>query len=258
MTKIKIGTLNCQNNEDNRLDRNNHAYILADHILNEQYDILGLQELTISYTKKINSYLKKHKFYGAYQYGKGIFGTRFPIIKSFNQSNKIVTLYNINSTRTYALPWIPYSIKDLIKMIKKCCLTRRTLTEIELTLNNDKIYVFNTHLDYYIPRLQQRQLNYLLKKIYKYQKKGKIVIMGDFNLHINDKIFKDFIKKLDDIDIVRVPVDSKTNASHYKDTTAIDHIFIPREWKMLDYGLISDDIDSITDHKAIYVDVSID
>ena len=82
--------------------------------------------------------------------------------------------------------------------------------------------------------------------------------MGDFNLHINDKIFKDFIKKLDDIDIVRVPVDSKTNSSHYKDTTAIDHIFIPREWKMLDYGLISDDIDSITDHKAIYVDVSID
>ena len=58
MTKIKIGTLNCQNNEDNRLDRNNHASILADHILNEQYDILGLQELTISYTKKINSYLE--------------------------------------------------------------------------------------------------------------------------------------------------------------------------------------------------------
>lgn len=258
MTKIKIGTLNCQNNEDNRLDRNNHAEILADHILNEQYDILGLQELTISYTKKINSYLKEYKFYGAYQYGKGIFGTRFPIIKSFNQANKIITTYNINYTRTYALPWIPYSIKDLIKMIKKRCLTRRTLTRIDITLAENNLYIFNTHLDYYIPRLQQRQLNYLLKKIYKYQKKGEVVIMGDFNLHINDQIFKDFIQKLADLNIVRVPVDGKTNASHYNDTTAIDHIFIPRKWKMLDYGLIAEDLDNITDHKAIYVEVNID
>ena len=82
--------------------------------------------------------------------------------------------------------------------------------------------------------------------------------MGDFNLHINDQIFKDFIQKLADLNIVRVPVDGKTNASHYSDTTAIDHIFIPRKWKILDYGLIAEDLDNITDHKAIYVEVNID
>lgn len=258
MTKIKIGTLNCQNNEDNRLDRNNHALILANHILEIKYDILGLQELTIPYTEKIKKYLKKYYFYGKYQYGKGIFGTRFPIVKCFNQANKIVTPYHINKTKTYALPWIPYSIKDLMKMLKKRCLTRRTITRIDLTFNQKDIYIFNTHLDYYIPRLQERQLNYLLKKINKYQKKGQVVIMGDFNLHIGDRIFDEFINKLESIDIVRVPVNDKTNSNNYRDTTAIDHIFIPRNWQIVEYGLISDDLTSITDHKAIIVEVIID
>ncbi len=258
MTKIKIGTLNCQNNEDNRLDRNNHAKILAEHILNEQYDILGLQELTIPYTTKIKRYLKKYHFYGAYQYGKGLFGTKFPIVKSFNQANKIITSYRISNTFTYGLPWIPYSIKDIMKMLKKRCLTRRTITRIDLILNQTPVYIFNTHLDYYIPRLQKRQLNYLLKKIIKYHKRGQIVIMGDFNLHINDQIFREFIDKLETLDIIRVPVNDKTNSNHYRDTTAIDHIFIPRKWQMLDCGLLTDDLSSITDHKAIYVEVEID
>jgi len=75
--KLKIGTLNCQNNTENRQNRNNHAILLGEHILKQKYDILGTQELTMRFTRKVDEYLREYHFYGDYQYGRGIIGTCF-------------------------------------------------------------------------------------------------------------------------------------------------------------------------------------
>ena len=80
--------------------------------------------------------------------------------------------------------------------------------------------------------------------------------MGDFNLCLEDEIFTKFIKELDDRKISRVPVLDKTNAEKYRQCSPIDHIFIPAYWDIKGYGIIN--LDSITDHKAVYVEVDID
>ncbi len=256
--RLKIGTLNCQNNTENRQNRNDHASLLANYILEKKYDILGTQELTMRFTRKVDSYLKEFNFYGDYQYGRGIIGKYFPIVKTFNQGNQIITHMSVASTRTRTLPWIPHCLKDFIRALKKPSLERRIVTRIELETEKERIYIMNTHLDYYTPSVQKRQLNYLLKKIKKYRNYGSIVLMGDFNLEVSDSLFSEFIEELEKLDIVRVPVNEKTNADRYREKSAIDHIFIPKNWKIIGCGTVDmEELSNITDHKAVYVDVDI-
>ncbi len=257
--KLKIGTLNCQNNDENRNNCHNHAQILAHHILEQKYDILGTQELTMKFTRAVDHYLKEYDFYGDYQYGRGIIGRYFPIIKSFNQGNHIITPLPVAETRTRVLPWLRYHWKDFWRAFKKKSIARRIMTRIELDMPRERIYVFNTHLDYYTPALQKRQLAYVLKKIKKYYRYGSIVLMGDFNLETKDDIFADFIQELELLGIVRVPVFDKTNHAKYREKTSIDHIFIPKKWKILECGTLNmEDLSYLTDHKAVYVEVLTD
>lgn len=257
--KLKIGTLNCQNNIDNRKNHNNRAQLLARHILKRKYDILGTQELTMKFTKRVDHYLRVYNFYGDYQYGRGIIGTKIPIIKSFNQGNQIITNLPVATTSTRSLPWLRYSWKEFIRAFKKKSIARRIMTRVELDMPQERVYIFNTHLDYYTPSLQKKQLDYILKRIKKYRSYGSIVLMGDFNLEVTDKIFEDFINELEKLEIIRVPVLDKTNASKYREKTSIDHIFIPKKWKIIEYGTVDvEDLRYLTDHKAVYVEALID
>ena len=254
--KLKVGTINCQNNEENRSIKNNNSNFLAEHISNSGYDIVGTQELTMNFTNRLFRNLKKinnYNIYGGYQYGRGIFGTRLPIIRTFNQANKILTKYPSHKTSTKSLPWVPRNWNDFKKAWKKKCITRRILTSVKLNIDDKNIYVINTHLDYYLYDVQKRQLEYLIDRIKLYQQDGKIILMGDFNLTTEEKLFTDFIDELDKLGIKRVPVNDKTNASKYRQTTAIDHIFVSKEFNIIDYGIY--DIDDITDHKAVYTNI---
>lgn len=254
--KLRIGTLNCQNNEENRDLRNDNALILSNHINDIKYDILGTQELTIKFTNKVKSFLDDYKVYGKYQYGSGIIGTKIPLLKDYNQGNQIITKCMCKKTKTYTMPWIPKTFKDFVKAWKKKSMTKRMVTITELEVNDSTIFVLNAHLDYYIPNVQQRQLNYIYKKITNYLTKGNVILMGDFNLDLEEDMFNDFISRLDSIGIKRVPMNKKTNSDRHYEESAIDHIFIPNSWKIIDYGYI-DGLDNITDHKAVYVDVEI-
>ena len=80
--------------------------------------------------------------------------------------------------------------------------------------------------------------------------------MGDFNLDLEEDIFNKFIDRLKNIGIKRVPMNKKTNSDSHYEESAIDHIFIPESWNIIDYGIV-DGLDDITDHKAVYVDVDI-
>lgn len=258
MEYFRIGTLNFQNNKANRRNENDNAAILANHIVEKGYDILGTQELTRGFIKKVHEYLKEYSFYGGYQYGKNIFGMRLPIIKDYNQSNKIITKKKAINIRTRALPWIPSNYEDLKKSLIKKSLSRRIVTKIEIEEKNNKFYIINTHLDYCLPKLQKRQLEYLIKTIKKYSQNGYVVLMGDFNMQITNPVFQKFENDLNIIGLKRVPANKKTNSISYKSKTAIDHIFIPKAWKIVACGIFENkELDDLTDHKAVYVDVII-
>lgn len=257
MKYFRIGTLNCQNNADNRnLKQKENALVLANHIVEKQYDILGTQELTKGFTRQVNEYLEIYTFHGGYQFGSGFFGTKVPIIRDYNESTQILTRGVAEHVRTGALPWIPWNFKEFCRALFKGALKRRIVTVVELETIEHYIYIINTHLDYYLHNLQKRQLNYLYKKAKKYAALGDVVIMGDFNLQITNPMFRHFENKLNEIGIRRVNVDEKTNSAKYKSKTAIDHIFIPSYWKIVDCGTFDTlALSEITDHKAVYVDV---
>lgn len=262
MKYFRIGTLNCQNSVTNRNNKiyseNDNSDKLAKHIIEKQYDILGTQELTRTFMKQVDEHLKEYSFYGGYQYGRGVLGTKIPIFKDYNQSNQIITQRKVVSTSTRALPWFPWNYEDFIKAFKKKSISRRIVTTIELEDTYNRIYIINTHLDYYLPRLQKRQLKYLYNKVKKYVQYGFVVLMGDFNLQITNPMFREFEDKLNVIGVKRVPVTEKTNSERFSSKTAIDHIFIPKSWKIVSCGTFNtEELMEITDHKAVYVDVII-
>ena len=155
--------------------------------------------------------------------------------------------------KTYILPWFPFKFKDFKKAFKKKCIMPRLATFIKSKIEDKVIYTINVHLDYYIYDVQKREIKKLLKIISKYKDSGSIILMGDFNLELDEQLFIDFIEELKKIGINRVPVSEKTNSSCYRSKSAIDHIFLSDDFKILDYKTI--ELENITDHKAIYVDV---
>jgi endonuclease/exonuclease/phosphatase family metal-dependent hydrolase len=256
MQHYRIGTLNCQNNADNREKKTEvNARALANHIIEKQYDILGTQELTKGFMKWVNKYLEIYNFYGGYQFGKGLIG-KLPIIRDYNESAAVVTRKEATNVKTKSLPWFPWNPSDFWKALKKMAIKPRIATVVELEENGKVIYIINTHLDYYIPKLQKKQLDALYEIIKKCTEKGLVSIMGDFNLQITNPMFKEFERKLNGIGIRRVNINAKTNSNKHKTKTAIDHIFIPTAWKIADCGIFETlELEEITDHKALYVDV---
>ncbi len=252
---LRIGTLNCQNNEENRLNKNNCASKLASEIINQNYDILGTQEITINFHKNIMKYLIGYNSYGNYQYNE-LLSKNIPLLKDYNQSNKIFIRYKVNRCSTFSLPWVPLKYNDVKRGLKKKSITKRIVTVVNINIENNNIYVLNVHLDYYIQNVQEKQLDYLIRRIDKYKELGYIILLGDFNLTTDDEIFKSFITKLDEMNIIRVGVNDKTNASKYRAKSAIDHIFVSRKFKIINSGTF-DIENNITDHKAVFADIEI-
>lgn len=256
---LKIGTLNLRNNKTNRegglrSDGENNAKIIANHIEKEEFDILGTQELTRKFKKEITKYLTKYKFYGGYRYGNNIISNNIKVIRDYNENNNIVTKYKVKYKKTKLLPFIPFNIKELIKGIKLKKIFPRIVTIVVLEdKEKNRICAINTHLDFKIPSLQKRQLNKLKKIIEKNIKRYPTILTGDFNMEVNKEIFNSFIEELKLLGLTRVEVNDKTNDTKYKTKTAIDHIFIPSTWKIIDKGIKV--LDNVTDHKEVFVEV---
>lgn len=257
---FKIGILNTRNNKINRSggirkDGTDNAYLIAEHINKNDYLFLGTQELTYNFTKRLKEFLKDYKVYGGYRLGNNKIIKYIFNLKDYNESNAIITKEKVKKNKTYLLPFFPWNFKDIKLSFKKKSIMPRIATVV--ILEND-LCVINTHLDYYVKSIQKRQLKKILKLIKKYSKKYSIVLSGDFNLEIDNEMFKKFINDLKQYDIKRVDVNLKTNSNKFKNKSAIDHIFVPKKWKILDANILKDEsLKGITDHTGIYVDIEI-
>lgn len=101
--------------------------------------------------------------------------------------------------------------------------------------------------------VQKRQLKFLKQLIKKYSKEYPVILTGDFNMELGTEYFDSFNDELKNMGLKRVEVNEKTNADKFENKTAIDHIFIPNDWKVINSGV--KDIPYVTDHKEVYAEV---
>ena len=266
MDTIRIGTLNTQNSKINRTggitkDGIDNAEVLAKHIENNSYYFLGTQELTRVFSGKLLNHLNDYKLYGNYRYGSSKIVKSISFLDDFNENNAIITNKDVVKTETKLLPWFPNNPKDLIDSIKHGSIMPRIITMTEVFDNNvGNVIALNTHLDYQLKSVQTRQLKNICKIIsILIRQNPNIVLTGDFNMQIKiNEHFDEFVQYLNQLGLKRVGVNNKTNAEKFPNQTAIDHIFIPRNWEIMNAGLINDSaLDTVTDHKGVYADIKI-
>lgn len=265
MNTIKIGTLNTQNNKVNRnggitIDGVDNSKILANHIENNGYYFLGTQELTRVFSKNLLDNLTSYKLYGNYRYGSSKLVQSINPLDQFNENNAIITNKSVIRTQTNLLPWFPSNPKDLLNSLKHGSIMPRIVTVAQIYDKNiGDIYAINTHLDYQLKNIQTKQLKSIYNIINILKDVYPIVLTGDLNMELGiDSHFDEFVEALEKIGMQRVPVNNKTNASKFSNKTAIDHIFIPKSWIIENAGLIEDkSLESITDHKGVYVETKI-
>ena len=247
---LKIASFNIKNGEKSKKEKN--ANILVNIIKKEKIDILGTQELTKEYEKTLKQKLTNYKFYGKYRYGNGIL-SKF----KYNENNIIITNKKVKYNKTIELPWLANNFKDLKNSIINKSITPRIVTMITISDKElGKIIVFNTHLDYKIHSIKKRQLEKLKKIIFKYKKRYPTVLTGDFNMNEKDSDFKNFVLSLEEKAMKKVNIKNNTYMAPNGKKSTIDHIFIPKDWKIVESGII--DSEDISDHKPIYVLIDIE
>ena len=248
---MKIGLLNTRNDKINqnggiRKDGTDNAKLIAHHIEENDYLFLGTQELTYKISKRLQNFFASYRLYGKYRLG----GFLKKLI--LNENNAVITKSKVLAKRTYHLPFIPLNFHDFKKAFKKPAIMPRII-QVVIIEEEKPICIINTHIDYYIESLQVRQLKKILKIVKKYRNKYDTFLMGDFNLQITDDIFISFVDKLKELNMKRVPVNDKTNAKKYSEISAIDHLFIPDDYKIEECGILNDEtLKDVTDHTGLY------
>ena len=226
---LVISTFNIKN--DYFKYKKDKTNTIINYLRDNNIDVLNLQELYFRLDKDLSKELKKinYKKIGKYR------GISRILLKPFNESTPIITNKNILDIKHFKLPFFP-------------SLQKRVMTKIVIKYNNELVSIYNTHLDFKYDKVKKKELDKIYKIISK--DKNKIILTGDFNLKNNKEIFNDFVDKLDKLGIIRIPLDEKTlKQSMYN--RAIDHIFISKEFKIIDKEVIKT-LD-ISDHYPLLI-----
>ena len=223
---MKICSYNIKNNF---FKHKNKTKDITSFINKYDLDILATQEYLFRDAKKF-------KLDGYKCVGKGRLHFKGSI---FNESCSVITKLNIIKHKVYKLPWFFTSFP-------------RIMNEILVKDGNKEYLIINTHLDYLHRFSQKKQLNFIYNHIKNIDNNKNIILLGDFNLHIDNKIFKDFINKLNTINIKRIDINDKTFKLLDK---PIDHIFVSNNIKVLNYKVIIDDELDISDHYPLYLEI---
>lgn len=229
---MKISTFNIQN-DYGKYDKSKSKQIY-NYLKINKIDILGLQEVFSKCSDDLINYLgNNYKMIGKYR-----FFSKF-LLRRFNEKNPIVTNYKIISFKTYHLPFFPSILK-------------RVLTHVVVEYKGKEISIYNTHLEVRNLNVKKRQLN----KIYSILKDDsrEKILMGDFNLKNNNSLFQKFINDLEEIGMVRVPLNEKTlKLSRY--SREIDHIFLSEGFIIKKKEVIKNL--SISDHYPVMIEVDL-
>ncbi len=226
---LKISTFNIQN--DFKKYNISKAKAIKDYVLDNEIDVLGLQELYSKCNVDLEREFKdsNYNLFGKYRF----FLKR--LLNRFNEKTAILTNSEVINSETYHLPSFPSLIK-------------RIVTRTIILYKGKKISIYNTHLDYKNDKIKEKQLKVLSKLVGK--DKNLIILMGDFNLKNNKKIFNDFVVEMKKNNIYRVEFGEKT-FKNSKYNREIDHIFLSKEFKLREKSVIKNL--TISDHYPVMV-----
>lgn len=239
--ELVIATFNIQNkyklkNYCGVDEFGNHVKSLVDFINHYHIDILGVQELTKPYKKNLYSVLSKdYIITGKYRFTS--FGNIIPIIKKYNESNSIITRYQLVSSATKRLPFFPN--------------IPRIITCTRLVIDQRKIDVYNTHLDQKSDEVRKKQLKIVLSMIQK--SRYECILMGDFNCSVKHDYFNQFVCDMEELGMNLINIDKPT---HKSKKYPIDHIFIPKEWVVIEKKVVKVGFKT-SDHMPIVVKLHI-
>lgn len=208
---------------------------LAKFIKEKKIDIIGLQELTKAYEKKLKLYLDDYKIFGKYRYGHNIF------LKRINEATSFVTNINIIEHENRYLTRVPFIYKARVP---------RVMT----SLYTGNLFIINVHMEYINNISKKHQLKVLYKYIIKNIDK-KIIIMGDFNMTLKNPHFREFINKLKQVNIFLVENKVNTYMKTGKEKI-LDHIFVSSHFDVIDSYVYTDKkFCNISDHRPIIVKI---
>lgn len=233
---MKLISFNVENIFLKTMNKKKLSFI-SNFIKDNDIDIINIQELNISDTKKLKKELTDYKFYGNFRYHKLL--NFLPM----NENNNIITNRSV-------------SYYDTVKYKDKCYLNKvinfPVLPRIATILITEDYCIINTHISNKVPKIKNRQLELLKNIIIKYYKDYKLILTGDFNMTLRNTKFKEFIEYLKSLNIKRVPLNDSTWHGKNKEYT-LDHIFISGNIKLKDKKIIKSD--NYSDHDILYIEI---
>ncbi len=256
MATLRICTYNVRN--DNLVKdltpekiKNNYHRLIREYKIN----ILCTQEMIKTTIDILKKQFHSYHMIGNYRYGSSKLVGRIGSLNKFNEGNQIITNLPVYKDETTELPWFPRSFKDFYKGIFKYkSVTPRIVTETILEIEGyGRVRFLNTHLDCHLKRTKLLQLNKLRRKIN--SSTIPVVLTGDFNTDIKDKVFLDFINDMEKQGLKLIEFNDKTFKKSRK-KLAIDHIFIPSSWEVTEIKTIDEDyLDKYSDHYPLLATV---
>ncbi|MEW4923688.1 endonuclease/exonuclease/phosphatase family protein [Algibacter sp. 2305UL17-15] len=218
-------------------------------------DIMGVQEARPNQMEDLKSALKDYKTIGIGRDGenKGEFSAIF-------YNSKKVKVENEN---TFWLSETPNEIsKGWDAAYPRIC-TYGLFTILE---NNQKIWVFNTHLDHVGEEAKLQGMELILKKIKSLNTENHpVIVMGDFNVEPDSQLITNLKEQMNDSkEHAKITFGSNGTFNgfkfHERVTRRIDYIMLSKSpnLEVEKYGVLSSSIDLKypSDHFPVYVELN--
>jgi endonuclease/exonuclease/phosphatase family metal-dependent hydrolase len=227
---------------------------LSSQIMFLEPDILGVQEARPNQVEDLKEALKDYKFIGKGRDG-GQEGEHAGI---YYNSKKI----KVEQVHTF---WLSDTPEKVSKGWDAANIRVCTYGLFSLKESNQKIWVFNTHLDHVGKVAQKEGMKLILEKVRSLNtKQFPVIIMGDFNVEPNSQLIsllKTTMKdSREEAEMVFGP-EGTFNAFKYSEpvTRRIDYILVSDQIKVRKYAVFSSAIDFKypSDHFPVYVQLEI-
>lgn len=232
--------------------------IVCDLIRNSDFDIIGVQELNNKMFKDITSELSEYNFVG-YPRSSKYFVERNDIMVS--RKHRILE---------YDTFWLSEKPEKKGSSIWYSVFPRICTTALIYLEQGDIIRVYNTHLDFLLPKAREYGLKKISQHIeQQYKKEGyPAILMGDFNATPFSTAIREFSqgkysdRKLTTVHSNKKEIFSLSTMSNFKGKEKglhIDYIFATEEFKVKDSGIIYYNRDGKypSDHYPVYADLKI-
>lgn len=238
----------------NRWDKRKH--IVYEIIDKYDCDIIGVQEVTNKMFNDIKENFDDYTIVGK------------PRSKKYFSERNNLFIKNRNKIINHNTFWLSKNPEKVGSQLWYSLYPRICTTAIVELENGDKVRVYNTHLDCFLPQARDFGLKKLAQFIDKNRKKEKlpVIVMGDFNANPNSKVIKKFAAGEYNTD--RFVAVQEVKKELYKKSTMsglkgiekglhIDYIFVSEDLEIVDVDIIKDNENGKypSDHYPLIADI---